>query len=95
MDSYIALGLQHTLNPISSGGTEVGCVKIGSEEKCSSDIPKGFGRIIRDENGAVVGVELGEEEEEIESGDIEGPCEGIVQGKWFARSKWNLGIPRS
>ncbi|KAF9228638.1 hypothetical protein BS17DRAFT_772278 [Gyrodon lividus] len=85
--NYLALGLQHTLNPISSGGSEVGpgCTRdkintshspstaisydgdrpSGIEDRptCASELPKGFGRIIRDSSGAVTFVELHEDGE--------------------------------
>ncbi|KAL4065388.1 ribosome biogenesis protein Nop16 [Scleroderma citrinum] len=92
--NYLALGLQHTLNPISTGGSEVdirytpkevesqlpshSCreEEIGFSSAVKKDVRKGFGRIIRDESGRVIGVELAEEEEpEVEStsGSIEMP----------------------
>ncbi|KAG6333604.1 hypothetical protein ID866_5489 [Astraeus odoratus] len=81
---YAALGLQHTLNPISSGGSEVdlrytpdkvnalssvsdSCEKDQVASTAKKGVPTGFGRILRDATGAVVGIELPEEEEE-ESG---------------------------
>lgn len=81
--NYLALGLQHTLNPVSSGGSEVdlrygrpdrvksevrGCHEgekdSGGHSSVKKVVPSGFGRIVRDETGAVIGIELGEEEEE-------------------------------
>ncbi|KIJ17215.1 hypothetical protein PAXINDRAFT_73884 [Paxillus involutus ATCC 200175] len=68
--NYLALGLQHTLNPISSGGSEVSlnCAKnklnaSPSQSTASSYLPRGFGRIARDSSGAVTIVELREEGE--------------------------------
>ncbi|TDL27285.1 hypothetical protein BD410DRAFT_762039 [Rickenella mellea] len=72
--NFAALGLAHTLNPHDSGGNEqrheasgrnpdanVEHRKANSHER--SGVRHGFGRIMRDENGNVVGVELGEETE--------------------------------
>ncbi|KAI6118752.1 ribosome biogenesis protein Nop16 [Pisolithus croceorrhizus] len=81
--NYLALGLQHSLNPVSSGGSEVdlrcgrpdrvktevpssheGEKDSGGRSSVKKVVPSGFGRIVRDETGVVIGVELGEEEEE-------------------------------
>lgn len=81
--NYLALGLQHSLNPVSSGGSEVdlrhgrpdrvktevhrcheGEKDSGGHSSVKKVVPSGFGRIVRDETGVVIGVELGEEEEE-------------------------------
>lgn len=79
--NYVALGLQQTLNPISSGGSEVDLHYTRDapkttvpDQRCPSStvIPKGFGKIVRDESGAVVAIELAEEEAESNSGDVEG-----------------------
>ncbi|KAL4250415.1 Nucleolar protein 16 [Abortiporus biennis] len=72
--NYEALGLVASLNPNASGGSETrvqGEVKesvgeVVSHEEKEGGIPKGYGRIIRDENGNIVDVELGESEEEDE-----------------------------
>lgn len=77
--SYEALGLVATLNPIASGGTERveaqhGEGKEGSAEREGSGtvptqragangVPKGYGKIIRDGEGNIVEVQLGEEDE--------------------------------
>jgi nucleolar protein 16 len=83
--NYLALGLQHDLNPIPSGGFEVSLKgtrdttngsqstvtscggdqpsDISDRPATASELPKGFGRIIRDSSGAVIGVELHDEEE--------------------------------
>jgi hypothetical protein len=73
--SYVALGLTHTLNPIPSGGVEHMEVSpainddIGSEStSCSvskdGSIPEGFGRIIRDQVGNILHIEMAEGEDE-------------------------------
>ena len=77
--SYAALGLAYSLNPIASGGTENSTraatqqstpesveQPTASTSKTSekSAIPKGHGRIIRDEAGNIIRVELAPEDEE-------------------------------
>lgn len=81
MNSYATLGLASTLNPRAKGGSETaplaGSTGASQDRPCSSSIngannvPKGFGRIIRDATGSVVDVELGEERIELmtEEGD--------------------------
>ena len=73
--SYAALGLIHTLAPTASGGTEPPeSTKVvageqakqsihASDPDTSAVIPKGFGRIVRDEAGNVMQIELAGEEE--------------------------------
>jgi nucleolar protein 16 len=71
--SYAALGLMHDLNPSSSGGTEidphalptsadVALAPLPHAETHSSGIKKGFGRIIRDDLGNIVDVEMAEDD---------------------------------
>ncbi|KAI6043080.1 ribosome biogenesis protein Nop16 [Pisolithus marmoratus] len=90
--NYLALGLQHTLNPVASGGSEVnleydrakteahscheGEKNPGGHPSMQKVVPSGFGRIVRDETGAVIGVELAEEEERGPEPDMETlePC---------------------
>jgi len=50
-------------------------------------IPKGFGKIIRDESGTVVAIELAEEETESNSGDSEGVDVAWVEGGGTKRSE--------
>jgi nucleolar protein 16 len=74
--SYAALGLQFALTPTQSGGAErtlissKGSASAGSVTATLesggaklSTIPRGFGRIIRDEFGNVVRIDLPEAEE--------------------------------
>ncbi|GAB1521672.1 ribosome biogenesis protein Nop16 [Rhizoctonia solani] len=68
--NYEAMGLAHSLNPVAQGGTEKILVAPNSEPNTTSTlvsqpkpIPQGRGRIIRDENGTVIGIELPEEPE--------------------------------
>ncbi|KAG2061209.1 hypothetical protein BDR06DRAFT_946633 [Suillus hirtellus] len=74
--NYAALGLQFALTPTQSGGVERTLVppKASADvesvsatpksvESGPSTIPKGFGRIIRDESGNVIRIDLAESEE--------------------------------
>ncbi|KAL6309005.1 ribosome biogenesis protein Nop16 [Sparassis latifolia] len=83
--NYEALGLVTSLNPTSSGGVEKplnmhmsGCADSPMPEPSSSaapasnSVPKGYGRIIRDEDGNIVDVQMGEEEAE------ETPADGML-----------------
>jgi len=76
--NYAALGLIHTLNPSASGGAEPEAIdhsedapmdltaaSTSSQSNATRPIPKGHGRIIRDEDGNVLRVELAEEDEEM------------------------------
>ncbi|KAG8746511.1 hypothetical protein FRC10_004645 [Ceratobasidium sp. 414] len=70
--NYEALGLVHTMNPVAHGGTEnlastpkpEPAASPAGEATPSKPIPQRFGRIIRDENGAVLRIELPEETEQ-------------------------------
>ncbi|KZT11412.1 uncharacterized protein LAESUDRAFT_720638 [Laetiporus sulphureus 93-53] len=72
--NYEALGLVASLNPTASGGVEKQLAPLTtsrpdesttpSSGNKTSSIPKGYGRVIRDEDGNIVGVELPEEEPE-------------------------------
>jgi len=85
--NYAALGLAASLTPTESGGVEKILVPHAAEDHDApapeastsagassgfKGIPKGFGRIIRDEDGNIVDVELGDEDAE------ETPMEDIV-----------------
>ncbi|KAJ7582616.1 ribosome biogenesis protein Nop16 [Mycena floridula] len=106
--NYASLGLIHNLNPSLAGGVEVTQVfaekdvvespsePVASTSTIPSDtipsIPKGYGKIIRDEAGKVLGVEFAEEEKEETAGsDGEGvdavmePADGILD-------KWVVGM---
>ncbi|TRM62703.1 ribosome biogenesis protein Nop16 [Schizophyllum amplum] len=64
--NYAALGLAYSLNPIASGGSEKSeQAPTASTSKASekTSIPRGHGRIIRDECGNVLRVELAPEDE--------------------------------
>ncbi|EMD38494.1 hypothetical protein CERSUDRAFT_113665 [Gelatoporia subvermispora B] len=100
--NYEALGLVASLNPTASGGVERPLDRQGltaggssatpeasssSPSSGSGAIPKGYGRIIRDEDGNIIDVEMGEEEpeaapeeEEIEA--IPNPADDDQQAGW-------------
>ncbi|PIL23883.1 hypothetical protein GSI_13634 [Ganoderma sinense ZZ0214-1] len=77
--NYEALGLVATLNPIASGGTErvegqhadgkegsaerEGSVTVSTQRAGANGVRKGYGKIIRDGEGNIVEVQLGEEDE--------------------------------
>jgi nucleolar protein 16 len=82
MCSYAILGLAASLNPKASGGVErvAGIIEAGSELQACEDaqvstgesaraVPKGFGRIVRDEQGNVVDIEMDDDEEAEEEED--------------------------
>ncbi|KAL1710053.1 ribosome biogenesis protein Nop16 [Schizophyllum commune] len=77
--NYAALGLAYSLNPIASGGTENSTraatqqstpesveqpTASTSQTSEKSAIPKGHGRIVRDDAGNIIRVELAPEDEE-------------------------------
>jgi len=89
--NYAALGLVHTLNPSASGGVEPleGHNHLDNSELgesplrpgCStqtSSIPKGFGKIIRDGAGNILGIEVAEVEEEAD--EEERGMESLISG---------------
>ncbi|KAG5653271.1 hypothetical protein H0H81_001431 [Sphagnurus paluster] len=95
--NYIALGLIHTLNPSAAGGVEPLEVQERTEEietasaskvEQPTQIRKGFGKIIRDEAGNVVRIEMPEEDEEppahnARDTEMTGPeLESTVVGAW-------------
>ncbi|KAF8078104.1 ribosome biogenesis protein Nop16 [Lyophyllum atratum] len=71
--NYATLGLVHTLNPSAAGGIEPleeqsqhieeSQIASTSQLKQPSQIPKGFGKIIRDEAGNVLRIEMPEEDD--------------------------------
>jgi nucleolar protein 16 len=104
MISYAALGLVHSLNPLSSGGTEQELHAASQAapqtiadsplpvESAPQVIPKGHGKIIRDDAGKVIGVELAEEEQNREGGEkdmeeieTELGIDGEVMANWVDR----------
>jgi nucleolar protein 16 len=98
--SYAALGLMHNLTPSSSGGIEIDLRHLPSkaiqpqtavdEQPSHLSLRKGFGRIIRDEAGNVVDVEMADEE--VDSVDAGPTAEAVdQQSEWTdisAESDW-------
>ncbi|QRV89582.1 ribosome biogenesis protein Nop16 [Ceratobasidium sp. AG-Ba] len=87
--NYEALGLVHSLNPVASGGSETNLSNTKPESvatpaaqpTASKPIPRGFGKIIRDENGAVIRIELPDEPVEMQNS-------GEDKGKRRANDIW-------
>ena len=75
--SYTALGLLPSLNPRAKGGAETvpdvtllpKSVPPAANTAAVGSVPKGHGRIIRDEHGNVVDVQLNEEDRDEEMND--------------------------
>lgn len=83
MNSYEALGLAHTLNPVAQGGAEGPVSSTRAESTLASKdptspkpIPQRYGRIIRDENGAVLRIELPEEADETQANSSRSRAKG-------------------
>lgn len=105
--SYAALGLMHNLNPSSSGGVEIDPRHLPSkaieptpavaEQPSHLSLRKGFGRIIRDEAGNVVGVEMADEE--VDSIDAGAATEAVdKESEWTgigAESDWVKALSES
>jgi nucleolar protein 16 len=73
--SYARLGLACSLNPKSSGGDELGVYDVDPpiedsepssavDPSCKPCIPKGFGKIIRDSEGNVTGIEISQDDQD-------------------------------
>ncbi|KAJ7043190.1 ribosome biogenesis protein Nop16 [Mycena alexandri] len=108
--NYAALGLIHTLNPSASGGVEPIEVTAGrvedspvnltaastsSQSNTTPPIPKGHGRIIRDEEGNVLRIEFAEEDEEMpeEDDDRDKNMEELEpEMDLYLRQKWVTGL---
>jgi nucleolar protein 16 len=71
--SYAALGLVSSLNPSASGGSErelcppqqrrATITEPTPQDAQPTKIPRGYGKIIRDQDGNVIDIELAEEDE--------------------------------
>jgi hypothetical protein len=80
----------HTLNPVAQGGTEEPLSSSRNESATAPEptieatslkpIPRGYGKIIRDENGAVLRIELPEDTEEVHTSGRKG--KGRVIEAW-------------
>ncbi|KAF8136112.1 ribosome biogenesis protein Nop16 [Boletus edulis] len=101
--NYLALGLEHDLNPNSSGGSEVNITRAidtntrRPQQTTSSDdlrssvlqgLPRGFGRIIRDSSGDVVRVELPSDEDASHTPKQEQVIDPLVVTKESDLRKW-------
>ncbi|KAG6874281.1 hypothetical protein C0995_001506 [Termitomyces sp. Mi166 len=95
--NYVALGLVHDLNPTAPGGSEPIEVRSQIEEseiastselESRPPIRKGFGKIIRDDAGNVLRIELPEDDNETrtekpqDEGLGEPEVDGAVLGPW-------------
>lgn len=99
--NYEALGLLPSLNPTASGGVEprpehsmpppVAPEALGAQKEATSIIPKGYGRIIRDADGNIVDVEMGEEDtadEQAQAGSAGGFPEDVDVSKENELAPW-------
>lgn len=106
--NYLALGLVHSLDPLASGGVEpnesaptegtTSDAPINLSEGPSGDadksapLRKGYGRIIRDEAGNVIDIELPDDEaddakdapQDITMEDLEPPIDESTKEKWVS-----------
>ncbi|OBZ75947.1 Nucleolar protein 16 [Grifola frondosa] len=87
--NYEALGLVASLNPIASGGQSDLPASLRPAQPRAHGVPKGYGRIIRDEEGNVVDVELGDEDmedvvEDAPLEDIPDPAQDAHLAEWVA-----------
>jgi len=105
--NYAKLGLVVTLDPSAHGGVEkplgvASSDKLSRQEASSSstspptsaDLPSGFGRIIRDQAGNVVGYELNEPQIEEENGDPS-DLDAESQMDQDLRQKWTVNFSSS
>lgn len=83
--SYAALGLLARLEPGMENG-ESYPEKMDADRATTQPLPKGKGRIIRDESGEVIGIDLAEDTrsdvEERQEGTEVIPKTSIVRGGW-------------
>lgn len=108
-NSYAKLGLALNLNPLANGGSErlpntgiqepslpSPAVDTADDEPC---IPSGFGRILRDDTGNIVGFEASKADERanLEVAEVEGlqldDVDQVVHQRWAA-SLSSSGVAR-
>jgi nucleolar protein 16 len=110
LHSYARLGLAASLDPLTPGGTEqafgssVDHLQLATQSVIPSvdhpekGIPSGFGRIIRDAAGSVVGVELNEKGPEAKVNvedidDVDSRIDPEVRRQWVSEfTKGNVAI---
>jgi nucleolar protein 16 len=99
--SYAALGLTHTLNSSSGGVEPIETIfeeddkqgkSISQNSTIGSSIPKGFGRIIRDETGQVLHIEMAEGEDEESLPDIVPDMEALQRLDEAVLEKWTKAL---
>jgi nucleolar protein 16 len=99
--NYLALGLVHTLNPLASGGVEFDPLQNAHNDAemnqtpstvpvagpSTTAIPRGHGKIVRNEDGDIVGVEFAEDDsedntKELDMDQLEPEVEHAVMKGW-------------
>ncbi|KAJ7074265.1 ribosome biogenesis protein Nop16 [Mycena amicta] len=90
--NYAALGLAHTLNPSAAGGVEPTETSTGMNDGPTPSIPKGRGRILRDDDGNVVGIELAEDDDDDEENEAENQT--LAEQKWLVAGAIPAAGPR-
>jgi len=95
--NYAKLGLALTLNPLANGGCERSTDTTKQEPSPAMDIvddepciPNGFGRILRDETGDIIGIETGKAEEcstsEVKDVQLETDADQAMHRRWASSS---------
>lgn len=87
LDSYARLGLAASLDPEANGGVEHVLASHTSTDSQKEDMPFSFGRIIRDDTGSVVGVELNDDKPDVQVDledvdDVDSRIDPDVRRKW-------------
>jgi hypothetical protein len=105
--SYTALGLVHSLDPLASGGVEPleqkqrveggNTASSAVQTATTSKIRSSFGRIVRDADGNVVGVELAEDSMggvEQDMSCLVPEMDGVVERRWVTEMGGADGVQR-